>query len=97
VIAVGTANTSKAPTMTARPSVGTLNSGTRGLDRSRVVRSGRRKAMLVILALIILVIFDLYLLNEINILEENLRFVIKARQATQDELMKHITEVHHDN
>lgn len=53
--------------------------------------------MLVILTLIILVIFDLYLLNEINILEENLRFVIKARQATQDELMKHITEVHHDN
>ena len=81
----------------ARPSAEMLTSGIRGLDRSRVASIGRRRAMLVTLALIILVIFDLCLLNEINILEENLRFVIKARQATQDELMKHIMEVHHEN
>ncbi len=82
--------------MTARPSAEMLTSGIHGLDRRWAVNDGRNTTMTTSIAIIILVVLDIYILHEINILEENLRFVIKARQATQDELMKHIMEVHHD-
>lgn len=53
--------------MTARPSVGILTSGTRGLSQSRGASGGRRHGMTTIsIAIIILVVLDIYLLHELD-------------------------------
>ena len=53
-------------TMMARPSAEMLTSGIHGFDLNRGASTGRRRAMLVILALIILVIFDMWTLHEMR-------------------------------
>lgn len=53
--------------MTARPSAEMLTSGIHGFDLNRVVSTGRRHGMTTIsIAIIILVIIDIYLLKQID-------------------------------
>jgi hypothetical protein len=52
--------------MTARPSAETLTSGTRGLSPNRDASDGRSTTMTTSIAIIILVILDIYLLHELD-------------------------------
>ena len=68
MITVGTANTSKAPTMTERPSAETLTSGIRGLSPNRDASGGRRHTMttLTSLVLIVLILLDMYIFRQLD-------------------------------
>ena len=50
----------------ARPSAGMLTSGIRGLNLSMAVNDGRTTTMTTSIAIIILVILDIYLLHELD-------------------------------
>ena len=64
--------------MTARPSVGILTSGIRGLDLNRVASTGRRHGMTTIsIAIIILVLIDLGIIARLRDLE-NMIFGVYA-------------------
>ena len=52
--------------MTARPSAGILTSGIHGLSRNRDASDGRSTTMTTSIAIIILVILDIYLLHELD-------------------------------
>lgn len=52
--------------MTARPSAEILTSGIHGLDLNRGASTGRRHTMTTSIAIIILVVLDIYLLHELD-------------------------------